>query len=196
MNSFAPRRSDLSPALWAFRLILSALLLAGHCFYEQQQVQLQELQDRSASCHRAWDKLTRASEHGGAQVLPWGQALSWAPRAVLAARPGLSAAPEELKPGSQARLLGSPNSSLQEQAEHGTSPSYQQTGSQQGTAPLRQELPFPQLYSAMSAVRGVLQPGKAGVGKDPAQDSGFVQMLSLIAPINFQDMCQEYSLAP
>lgn len=108
-----------------------------------------------------------------------------APQAVLAARPRPSAAPREFKPGSQdgaATLLGSPNPSLQEQAQPRSSSTEQQTRSPQSTAPLLQGS-----CAGCSASRSSTEQRcerlaaapRAGAGKHPAIDSGFVQVLPL-----------------
>lgn len=104
---------------------------------------------------------------------------------------------------SGARLLGSPNPSLQKQAQHRTSPTYQETGSQWSTALSYREAvldaPLPNARTGLriSAAGGTCcSLARLGQLNIPVADAGFVQMLPLIVPINLHEMCQEYSLAP
>lgn len=137
----------------------------------------------------------------------------WTPQAISAAQSGQSVVPQQFKPSSQAgpvaaRLLASPNPSLQKQAQHCTNPTYQETGSQWSTALSYREAaldaPLP-LALQLNAMRGLRISAAGGAWCSlarlgqlniPIVDAGFVQMLSLIVPINLHEMCQEYSLAP
>lgn len=152
VSSSASRQSDLSPALRDSRLILPALLLAGHCFFKQ----LEQSCTSMSSCRSCRTDLPIATElvtnsdEQAMTVLPIWACLgdSTVPAALNPAGGTCSPSqPTWCSHGAQTRLPGRTGGSQaaglykslpEQRAQHCTSPTHQQTGSQQSTAPVLQ----------------------------------------------------------
>lgn len=178
MSSSASRQSDLSPALRASRLILPALLLAGHCFFKQ----LEQSCTSMSTCRSCRTDLPNATElvtnsdEQAMTVLPTWACLgdSTVPTALnpTGSTCSPSDAPMEFKPGSQegpvaAGLLGSTNPSLKSKISAAPAPPSNKQGPSRAL-PLSYrkaalDAPLPTALQC-NAVRGLLQPGKARAG--------------------------------